>query len=73
MYASMVQSHEQEYGIVVLPCPNTWCTSTVELRGLQRHLDDYNHTEVPCKYRHLGCGVVLKRGDMPAHEAESKL
>ena len=72
-YAIMVRSHERECGMVVLPCPNTECTSTVERRGLKRHLEDCIHTEVPCKYQHIGCGVVMKRGDMPAHEAGSEL
>ena len=73
VYAIMVRSHERECGMVVLPCPNTECTSTIERCGLKRHLEDCIHTEVPCKYRHIGCGVVMKRGDMPAHEAKSEL
>lgn len=49
------------------------CISKVQRRNLKRHLDTCKHTELPCKYQKLGCGVKLKRDALPEHESDDKL
>lgn len=71
-YTDITQVHDEVCEKKVLPCPNAECTLTVQRRGIKRHLDSCDHTQIPCKYRKLGCDVTMKRSAV-SHEDEDKL
>ena len=72
-YADITQVHDATCEKKMVPCPNDDCTDTIERQNRQKHLDTCIFTEVPCKYRRLGCEVKMKRKDIPEHENEDKL
>ena len=73
-YANITQVHDEKCGKKMLPCPNADCTDTVQRLSIKRHLDSCIYTEVPCKYRDIGCAVKMRRDALSAHEdGEDKL
>ena len=72
-YGDITRVHDKICEKKILPCPNDDCTDRVERQGIKRHLDDCDHTEIPCKYHDLGCSVWMKRKDIGSHENEDKL
>lgn len=70
-YASITGAHDATCSRKTIPCLNTDCSATMERWAVNKHLEKCKHTVVPCKYSNLGCGVVLKRKDMPEHEENS--
>ncbi len=52
-------------------CLNLECEHTVGCQGVKRHLESSSYSEIPCKYRKLGCETVLMRRDMENHEEAS--
>lgn len=70
IYISVI--HHKKCKKKKVPCPNADCTLTVQRRGIKRHLEDCAHTEVPCKYKHIGCKIKLARKDIEEHESELK-
>lgn len=71
-YASITHVHDTTCEKKVIPCPNADCISTMQRQGIKRHLEDCEHTEVPCKYLKLGCGAKMKR-NATRHMDEDKL
>ena len=73
-YANITKLHDKACKMKVLPCPNADCSKAVQRRNVKRHLDTCKHTEIPCKYRRLGCRAKMKRDAIAAHEVnEDKL
>ena len=72
-YANITEIHYDECTMIVLPCPNSECTQTLERAQIQMHLEnDCEHTVILCKYEGIGCYVKMKRKDMGAHEQDDK-
>ena len=67
-YANITQVHDEKCEKKMLPCPNADCRDTVQRRGIKRHLDSCIYTEVPCKYRDIGCDLKMRRDVLSAHE-----
>ena len=73
-YANITQVHDEKCDKKMLPCPNADCTDIIQRRGIKRHLDSCIYTEVPCKYRDIGCDVKMRRDALSAPEdGEDKL
>ena len=72
-YANITQNHYSICQKKKIPCTNTECTETIERGKMKLHLDDCDHTIIPCKYKNIGCDVELKRKDMPAHEEDDNV
>lgn len=72
-FINIIQIHDETCEKKTLPCPNAECADIVQRQSIKRHLEDCIFTEVPCKYRKLGCRARLKRNDITAHESEDKL
>ena len=73
MYANITEIHYDECTMIVLPCPNSECTQTMERAKIQMHIEnDCEHTVISCKYERIGCDVNMKRKDMGAHEQDDK-
>ena len=59
--------------MMVLPCPNSECTQTMERAKIQMHLEnDCEHTVISCKYEGIGCDMKMKRKVMGSHEQDDK-
>ena len=72
-YANITEIHYDECTMIVLPCPNSECTQTMERAKIQIHLEnDCEHTVISCKYEGIGCDMKMKRKDMGAHEQDDK-
>lgn len=71
-YANITQNHDTFCAKKVVPCINVECTQTMRRLSLKRHLEYCEFSEVPCKYRKLGCHVKLKRLDIELHEQEDR-
>ena len=73
-FANITQVHDEKCEKKMLPCPNADCTDIVQRQSIKRHLDSCIYTEVPCKYRDIGCDVKMRRDALSAHEdGEDKL
>lgn len=71
-YTVITQIHDKVCSKKVVPCPNVDCTHSVKRWCIKRHLENCEFTEVPCKYRKMGCRVKMQRLDMELHEREDK-
>ena len=72
-YAHITQVHDDTCEKKILPCPNAYCTKTIQRRNAKRHIEECAYSGIPCKYQNLGCDVKMMRKDMPAHEEDYKL
>ena len=68
MYEDITQVHDKTCKKKIVPCPNLACPETIQRRMTKRHLEECDYSEIPCKYRKIGCGVKMMRKDMPKHE-----
>ena len=64
-YASITEIHDKICQKKLIGCSNEDCLQTMQRQSLKRHLDNCEHTVVPCKYRKLGCPESMKRKEMP--------
>ena len=72
-YYEMKWFHHKTCPKTITPCPNG-CAVEMERQHTKEHVaTECELTPVHCKYRRLGCSVILKRGDMAAHEEDDKL
>ena len=72
-YANITEIHYDKCTMIVLPCPNSECTQTMERAKIQMHIkNDCEHTVISCKYEGIGCDMKMKRKDMEAHEQDDK-
>ncbi len=67
-FANITNVHVEECEKKKLPCPNSECVKVLQRQNMKRHLDCCLYTEIPCKYRRIGCEVSMKRKDMTLHE-----
>ena len=73
-YAHITQVHDNTCEKKIIPCPNAGCTEEIQRQNSTIHLDECGYTEIPCKYKKLGCDVKMVRKMIPAHEEnEDKL
>ena len=67
-FASITQIHFKSCPMKEIPCPNVECKEVLKRKRMKWHVENCDLTEVPCKYRRVGCDVKLKRSAMPEHE-----
>ena len=73
-YANITAVHDKTCEKKIVPCSNTECPKTMQCQLLGKHVNtECEYTEIPCKYKKLGCGMELKRKDMAAHEQDDSL
>ena len=72
-YATITEVHIQTCPKKTVPCPNPECGETMQRQEIDEHVfTKCRHTVISCKYKGIGCGIELKRGDMGAHEESDK-
>ena len=67
-YDKITRAHDKICALKVIQCPNDDCTQQMRRKKMKWHLELCPETEIPCKYRRLGCEVTMKRKAMPEHE-----
>ncbi len=74
-FAAITEIHDKTCGKkIIVPCHNAERTGTMQRRVADKHvMFEYDCTVIPCKYESIGCGVKMKRRDMPAHEQDNKV
>ena len=72
-HANITVVHDKTCKKKIVPCRNTECPKTMQRQLLRKHKTECEYTEIPCKYKTLGCGMELKRKDMAAHEQDDSL
>ena len=61
--------HEEVCDEKIVTCPNPGCKDSMKNQSLKRHITrECDFTEVPCKYRKLGCDVRMRRSCISKHE-----
>ena len=70
-YASIVGEHDGECEKKLVSCPNTECGLTMDRGEMKKHIQNVcKFTEVPCKYKSIGCKVRKRRMYINKHEEE---
>ncbi len=72
-YAHITEVHDKECDLKIISCPNDECTEAIQPKDMHEHVESCQYTVIPCKYEIVGCGVKMKRRDLPAHEDDNKL
>lgn len=68
---ALTQIHRQTCTRKPLKCPNAECTRLMLRSEIQDHLDgECEYTEIPCKYRNIGCSVKAARRNIVMHEQD---
>ena len=72
-YFEMKWFHHETCPEKIVPCPNR-CGITMKRQHTKEHITtECELTMISCKYKRIGCEMMLKRGDMAAHEEDDKL
>lgn len=69
-YDFITESHDRDCIKKEVCCSNNGCDERVRRQELAWHLRKCPFTNVPCKYKMLGCDFECTRKDMPAHEQQ---
>ena len=72
-YADITEVHDLVCEEKIVNCPHKGCSRSMLRFQVEEHVQkECVWTVVSCKYESIGCGVKLRRHDMPAHEQEDK-
>lgn len=70
-FVSITQDHDNICKKKLLPCPNADCIKSLQRRSMKSHLGSCRFTELPCKYRRVGCRAKMQRHAMVVHESDN--
>lgn len=67
-YSYITRVHLEPCLVRIIPCPSIGCSQKMLHMHIPGHLGVCVHALVPCKFRNLGCMVMMKRKVISKHE-----